>query len=53
MYGFMNQAIEPKKKLQEFIKSRDLIKTGLFDDIPDIPEFTVDTRAKALRGVAP
>ena len=41
----MTPATDPKKHLEEFIKSRDLKKTVIDDDIPDIPNFTVDTRA--------
>ena len=39
----MTLATDPKKHLEEFIRSRDLKKSGIDDDIPDIPNFTVDT----------
>lgn len=48
----MNQTIDPKRKLQEFIESRDLKRTGLFDDVPDIPDFTVDTRVQPMQSIA-
>ena len=41
----MTPVTAPKKHLEEFIESRDLKKTGIDDDIPDIPNFTVDTRS--------
>tara|TARA_B100000900_G_scaffold225827_1_gene191678 strand:- start:7069 stop:7218 length:150 start_codon:yes stop_codon:yes gene_type:complete len=49
----MNQTIDPKKQLQKFIESRDLKQTGLFDDVPDNPYFTVDTRYIRPSYVAP
>tara|TARA_B100001093_G_C26828897_1_gene1015278 strand:- start:1141 stop:1278 length:138 start_codon:yes stop_codon:yes gene_type:complete len=41
----MTPVTDPKKHLQDFIKSRDLKKTGLDDGIPDIPNFSVDTKS--------
>ena len=41
----MTLATDHKKHLEEFIRSRDLKKSGIDDNIPDIPNFTVDTRS--------
>ena len=43
----MTPVTDPKERshLEEFIESRNLKKTGIDDDIPDIPNFTVDTRS--------
>ena len=49
----MTPVTDPKKHLEEFIESRNLKKTGIDDDIPDIPNFTVDTRSLTLYTVAP
>ena len=49
----MTPVTDPKKHLEEFIESRNLKKTGIDADIPDIPNFTVDTRSSSLYSVAP
>ena len=41
----MTLATDPKKHLEELIRSIDLKKSGIDDNIPDIPNFTVDTRS--------
>ena len=41
----MTPVTDPKEHLKEFIESRNQKRTGIDDDIPDIPNFTVDTRS--------